>query len=325
MLVSIVIPCYNSEKTIGEVARLCREEFAKMKDYDFEMILVNDFSKDRTYEVIQSLAAEYPNIKGITLAKNFGQHAAVMAGLHYVSGDLVVCMDDDMQNHPSQIRQFLEKMEEGYDLVFGVYEEKKFGWYKRLTGDLSRKIISSLIDKPKGMRTSLSNFWMARRYVIDQVQQYEGEQVFVQILFYRVTHNIANISIEHYDREVGTSNYSLKKELQLFFSFMNYTALPLRLSTLLGCLFSALGFLAALALIINKILDPTITVGWSSLMSAMLILAGFLFLMLGIIGEYIGKIILNVNKMPQFVIRDTCNIEKGKISTGIEENAGGNA
>ena len=136
MLVSIVIPCYNSEQSIGEVVDLCMEEFDKMDNYECEMILINDYSKDKTFEAIKRCAAKYPNVKGINLAKNFGQHAAIMAGLHYVNGDLVIGMDDDLQNHPSQIRQFLDKLEEGYDIVFGVFKERKFSWYKNLTGSI---------------------------------------------------------------------------------------------------------------------------------------------------------------------------------------------
>lgn len=308
MLVSIVIPCYNSEHTIGEVVDLCMEEFAGMDGYECEMILVNDYSKDNTFREIQRCAAKYPNVKGINLARNFGQHAAIMAGLHYVEGDLVVGMDDDMQNHPSQIREFLKKLEEGYDIVFGVFKERKFSWFKNLTGAVSRFLLWHLIPRPKGIQ--MSSFWLARRYVIDEVKRYGGEQVFIQILFFRTTHNIANIEIEHFAREYGTSNYSFRKSLKLFLSFMNYTALPLRLATIFGVLFSGCGFLGALAVLIRKLLNPAVAIGWSSLMCVMLVLFGILFLMVGILGEYVGKIILNVNRMPQFVIRETLNTKE---------------
>lgn len=308
MLVSIVIPCYNSEQTIGQVVELCMEEFAGMDGYECEMILVNDYSKDGTFREIQRCAARYPNVKGINLARNFGQHAAIMAGLHYVEGDLVVGMDDDMQNHPSQIREFLKKLEEGYDIVFGVFKERKFSWFKNLTGAVSRFLLWHLIERPKGIQ--MSSFWLARRYVIDEVKRYGGEQVFIQILFFRTTHNIANIEIEHYEREYGTSNYSFRKGLKLFLSFMNYTALPLRLATVFGVLFSACGFVGALAVLIQKLITPAVAIGWSSLMCVMLVLFGILFLMVGILGEYVGKIILNVNRMPQFVIRETLNTKE---------------
>lgn len=308
MLVSIVIPCYNSEHTIGEVVDLCMEEFAKMDGYECEMILVNDFSRDGTFEAIRRAAEKYPNVTGISLAKNFGQHAAIMAGLHYVRGELVVGMDDDMQNHPSQIRQFLEKEKEGYDVVFGVFQERKFGFMKNLTGAVSRFLLWHLLERPKGIQ--MSSFWLARRYVIEKVKEYEGNNAFIQLLFFRTTHNMANIEIEHYEREVGQSNYTFRKGLKLFMSFMNYSTIPLRLATVFGVLFSMAGFIAALVVLIHKLVDPSVAVGWSSLMCAMLILFGIVFLMLGILGEYVGKLILTSSKTPQYVIRDIVNEER---------------
>ena len=279
-----------------------------MDGYECEMILVNDFSRDGTFEAIRRAAEKYPNVTGISLAKNFGQHAAIMAGLHYVRGELVVGMDDDMQNHPSQIRQFLEKEKEGYDVVFGVFQERKFGFMKNLTGAVSRFLLWHLLERPKGIQ--MSSFWLARRYVIEKVKEYEGNNAFIQLLFFRTTHNMANIEIEHYEREVGQSNYTFRKGLKLFMSFMNYSTIPLRLATVFGVLFSMAGFIAALVVLIHKLVDPSVAVGWSSLMCAMLILFGIVFLMLGILGEYVGKLILTSSKTPQYVIRDIVNEER---------------
>lgn len=310
MLVSIVIPCYNSQETIGKVVELAQEEFRKLKDYDCEFVLVNDYSRDNTWQVIKELSQRYPNVKGIHFAKNFGQHNAIMAGLSYTKGELIVGMDDDMQNHPSQIPQFLKKMEEGFDVVFGVFKERKFSAIKNITGSVSRFLLWRLLDRPKDIQ--MSSFWCCRRYVRDEVVKYDGYNVFLQVLFFRTTHNIANIEIEHYARESGSSNYTFKKGLKLFMSCLNFTVIPLRMATFMGTLFSAAGFLGALVVLIRKLLDPTIAVGWSSLMCALLVFFGFSFLMLGIIGEYIGKLILNINRTPQYVIREKANITEKK-------------
>ena len=157
MLVSIVIPCYNSEKTIGKVVELAVEEFRKLEGYECEFVLVNDYSRDDTWGSVHALTQKYPNVKGINLAKNFGQHNAIMAGLNYTEGDLIIGMDDDMQNHPSQIPQFLEKIEEGYDIVFGVFKQRQFSWFKNLTGAVSRFLLWHLLDRPKHIQ--MSSFW----------------------------------------------------------------------------------------------------------------------------------------------------------------------
>lgn len=316
MLVSIVIPCYNSEHTIGQVVDLCMEEFDKMDGYECEMILVNDYSPDGTFETIKRMTEKYPNVIGLNLSKNFGQHAAIMAGLQYVGGELVIGMDDDMQNHPSQIRQFLEKEKEGYDVVFGVFKERKFSAFKNLTGAVSRFLLWHLLERPKGIQ--MSSFWLAKRYVIDRVKEYEGCNAFIQLLFFRTTHNMANIDIEHYEREVGKSNYTFKKGLKLFMSFMNYSIIPLRLATFFGVIFSMAGFVAALVVLIHKLMNPAVAVGWSSLMCALLILFGIVFLMLGIMGEYVGKLILTSNKTPQYVIRETLNVNSSEKEQKIE-------
>ena len=307
MLVSIVIPCYNSEHTIRKVVELAVEEFGKLEDYDCEFVLVNDYSRDGTWKAIQGLAERYPNVKGINLAKNFGQHNAIMAGLSRTEGDLIIGMDDDMQNHPSQIPQFLKKIEEGYDIVFGVFKQRKFSVFKNITGAVSRFFLWHLLDRPKDIQ--MSSFWCCRRYVRDEVVKYDGYNIFLQVLFFRTTHNIANIEIEHFAREVGESNYNFRRGLKLFMSCLNFTVIPLRVATFLGTVFSAAGFIGALAVLIRKLFDPTIAIGWSSMMCAMLVLFGFSFLMLGIIGEYIGKLILNINKTPQYVIRETANLD----------------
>jgi len=300
-LVSIVVPCYNSEATVEELADETMDAFAQWPEYDCEMILVDDYSRDQTFEAIRRVCAKYPNVTGVDLAKNFGQHAAIMAGLHHVHGDYVVGMDDDLQNHPSQIRAFLDKAQEGYDVVFGVFRERKFSAGKNITGAISRYLLWHLLERPKDIQ--MSSFWLARRYVVECAKEYKGSAPFIQLLFFRTTYHMADIEIEHYARQVGQSNYTFRKGLRHFMSFINYTVLPLRLASILGVVFSAAGFIAGICVFIRRFIDPTVQIGWSSLMCAMFILFGFAFLMLGLIGEYIGKIVLMMNSTPQYVER----------------------
>lgn len=308
MLVSIVIPCYNSEATIRKVVEMVMEEFLKMDGYDCEFVLVNDCSRDGTYREICSLARDYSQVHGINLMRNFGQHNALMAAMNYAVGDYVLGMDDDMQTHPSQIHKLIEKMEEGFDLVYGCYPQKKNSFLKNFSSKLNEISSRILLNRPKDIVSS--NFWMITKAVRDEVIKYTSYNPYVDGIFYRTTHNIGNVEVEHFKREVGTSNYTLKKLIRLWLAYWNYSVIPLRVSSVLGGLSACGGFLAALFIIIRKILDPGIVVGWSSTICIMVVFFGLVLMVLGIIGEYLGKIILSLNNTPQYIIRETVNIEK---------------
>lgn len=306
-LISIVIPCYNSQATIRKVVEMVMDEFKKMDEYDCEFVLVNDGSpKDDTYGEIRRLGEDYSNVKGINLLRNFGQHNALMAALHYTSGDFILGMDDDMQTHPSQISKLIHKMEEGFDLVYGCYPKKKNSFFKNLSSKLNEVSSRILLGRPKNIVSS--NFWMITRQVRDEVIKYDSFNPYIDGIFYRTTHKIGNVEVEHFKREVGTSNYTLKKLMKLWLAYWNYSVIPLRISSVLGCLCAAGGFLAAIGIIIYKLMDPTVTVGWSSTMCLVAVFAGLILMVLGIIGEYLGKMILILNRTPQFIVRETVNV-----------------
>ena len=306
-LISIVIPCYNSQATIRKVTEMVMEEFKKMDGYECEFVLVNDCSpKDDTYGEIEKLGHDYPNVKGINLLRNFGQHNALMAALHYTSGDYILGMDDDMQTHPSQISKLIHKMEEGFDLVYGCYPKKKNSMLKNLSSKINEVSSRILLGRPKNIVSS--NFWMITKQVRDEVIKYDSFNPYIDGIFYRTTHKIGNVEVEHFKREVGTSNYTLKKLMKLWLAYWNYSVIPLRISSVLGCVSAAGGFLAALCIIIYKLIDPTVTVGWASTICIIVVLAGLILMVLGIIGEYLGKMILILNRTPQYIVRETINV-----------------
>ena len=183
-LISIVIPCYNSEATIRKVVEMVMEEFKKMDGYDCEFVLVNDGSpKDNTYGEIKKLGEQYQNVKGINLLRNFGQHNALMAALHYTEGDFILGMDDDMQTHPSQISKLIHKMEEGYDLVYGCYPKRKNSFLKNVTSKLNEVSSRILLGRPKDIVSS--NFWMITRQIKDEVVKYDSFNPYIDGIFYR--------------------------------------------------------------------------------------------------------------------------------------------
>ena len=310
MLISIVIPCYYSEKTIKKVVEMTIDEFSKTNRYDCEFVLVNDGSTDGTYEKIKELAEKYPFVQGVNLLRNFGQHNALMAALHYVRGDYVLGMDDDMQTHPSQIHKLVEKIQEGYDLVYGHYGKKKNSTLKNLSSKLNEVSSRILLGRPKEIVSS--NFWIITRKVAEEVIKYDSYNPYIDGIFYRVTHNIGNVEVEHHKREVGTSNYTLKKLIRLWLAYWNYSVIPLRISSVTGGVMAMAGFVAALLTIIRKLVHPGIPVGWASTICVVTVFAGLILMSLGIIGEYLGKIILTLNHTPQFNVRESINTDGEK-------------
>ena len=309
MKISVVIPCYNSEATIERVVELVMAEINKLPGYSCEFVLVNDCSpRDNTYGAIKKLAAKYPNVKGVNLLRNFGQHNALMCALHYTDGDYILGMDDDLQTHPSQISKLVAKIEEGYDMVYGVYPKRKNSLIKNFTSWLNKVSSRVLLERPKDIVSS--NFWILTRQIRDELVKYDSYNPYIDALFYRTTHNIGNVEIEHFERAVGTSNYTFKKLVRLWLAYWNYSVVPLRIASFLGGISAAGGFLAAIVVLIKKLIEPTITVGWSSTVIIMVVFFGLVLMVLGIIGEYLGKMIMILNRAPQFIIRETVNIEE---------------
>ena len=308
MLVSVVIPCYNSQRSIGEVVSLTISEFDMLDGYECEFVLVNDGSPaDDTYGEICRLAQEYPNVHGINLMRNFGQHNAIMCGLNYAKGDLVLGMDDDLQNHPTQIPKLLAKMEEGdYDLVYGVFEEQKNSKVKTFTSWLNKVTARKMLGRSKDVVTS--SFWLINRKLRDQVVRFRNYNPMIEALFSRMTDNVGCVVVEHHAREYGSSGYTLGKLVKLWLAYFNYTVLPLRAISGIGVVTAIVGFVFGIVTVIRKLIDPSILAGWASITSILLFFFGLVLLALGIIGEYVGDIVLSVNSTPQYIVRDTVNL-----------------
>lgn len=304
MKVSFVIPCYASSKTLPAVVEEIDTTMTSMKQYTYEIIMVNDYSPDDTFAVIRELCQQKKNRTGISLAKNFGQHAALMAGFHYITGDIVVCLDDDGQTPANEVGKLLAQIENGYDVVYAEYENKQHSAFRNFGSRINKFMTEYMLDKPKDLY--ISSYFAARRFIVDNMLEYEHSYPYVIGLVLRATKNITNVPVKHRARLEGESGYSFKKLLALWFNgFTAFSVKPLRLASCTGCLLAALGFAYALYLIIRKLVHPqAILLGWSSTISLLLIIGGIILLVLGIIGEYIGRIYICINRAPQYVIRD---------------------
>ena len=301
--VSFVIPCYRSEQTIPHVVDEIRTTMMGINKYEYEIVLVNDCSPDNTFEVIRSLCTADERITGISLAKNFGQHAALMAGFRQAQGDIVVCLDDDGQTPADEVGKLLAKIEEGADVVYAKYDHKQHSAFRNFGSHVNELMTRMMLGKPKEL--FISSYFATRKFIIDEVVRYENSYPYVIGLVLRATKNIVNVNVNHREREVGASGYTLKKLLGLWFNgFTSFSVQPLRIATIVGGSCAALGFLYAIYTIIKKFVNPAVPLGFSSLMSVILFIGGMLMIMLGLIGEYIGRIYITLNNSPQYVIRE---------------------
>lgn len=303
MDISFVIPCYRSEKTISAVVEEIRNKMKELSKYSYEVILVNDCSPDNTFETIKSIAKEFDNVIAIDLAKNFGQHSAIMAGFSKVSGNIIVCLDDDGQTPANEVDKLLVKIEEGYDVVYAEYGNKQHSAFRNWGSNLNKKMTEILLGKPKEL--FISSYFAATRMIVEEIKRYNNPYPYLAGLVLRTTKSVCNVSVTHRQRMEGESGYSLRKLIGLWVNgFTAFSVLPLRMATYSGMLVALIGFIFAIWTVIHKIISPEVAVGWSSTFSVILVIGGMILFVLGMIGEYIGRIYISLNNSPQYVIRE---------------------
>jgi len=306
MKLSFVIPCYRSEKTIRKVVDEIITTVEKINIQDYEIVLTNDCSPDKVWDEIKKIAAENSKVKGISFAKNFGQHAALLAGYSQTTGDLIVSLDDDGQTPIDELGLLLKEIEKGYDVVYAYYEEIKQTAFRRFGSFMATKMAEVMLGSPKGLKGS--SFYVAKKFIIDEMIKYDNPYPYLPGLILRATRNISSVMTHHRPRWEGKSGYSFKRLLGLWINgFTAFSVKPLEIGVYTGGFVAFIGFVFALVTIIRKISAPSITAGWASIISVMLILGGLILVMLGLIGEYIGRIYICLNKSPQYVIKDKTN------------------
>jgi len=271
-------------------------------------VLVNDCSPDETWKTITKLAAEKENVRGINFSKNFGQHAALMAGLRKSEGDVVVCLDDDGQTPADEVGKLLAKIEEGYDAVYASYEHKQHSFFRNFGSRVNDWMTRVMLGKPKELY--VSSYFAVQRFVVEDMIRYENSYPYVIGLVLRATKNIVNVPVQHREREEGRSGYTMKKLLGLWLNgFTAFSVIPLRAATTIGGICAAGGFAYGAYTIIKKLINPDVPLGFSSVMSALVFFGGMIMIMLGLIGEYIGRIYISMNNSPQYVIRERINTD----------------
>jgi undecaprenyl-phosphate 4-deoxy-4-formamido-L-arabinose transferase len=301
-LISFVIPCYQSAGTIGAVAAEIRAAMAAEPGYAYEILLINDDPSAGAFEALRRLCDQDQRVRAVDLARNFGQHAAVMAGLRRARGDMVICLDDDGQTPADEAMKLIRALEAGADVAFAAYRHKRHSALRNLGSALNERMARYLLGKPKELQ--LNSYFAARRFVVEEICRYEGAYPYIDGLILRATASVVNVPVAHRSRASGRSGYTFMKLLALWFNgFTAFSVKPLRAATFAGLLFAAMGFCFGLFVLIRQMFEPSEILGWASTMVALLFIGGLILASLGMSGEYLGRLYINVNRAPQYVVR----------------------
>ena len=300
MTLSVCVPVYNGAVTVRPLVEKIRSE---LRHVDLEIILVNDGSpKDNSETVCAELARSFDDVRFIGLRRNYGEHNAVMCGLAHSKGDYVAVIDDDLQNPPSEIVKMLDEAKKGHDVVYSRFAKKRHHRFRNWGSRFNNAMATWLLEKPRNLY--LSSFKVMSRALVDEIIKYTGPFPYLDGLILRATDSVVSVAVEHHDRSDGKSNYTPKKLVNLWLRmFINFSQKPLRIVMGFGFLFAALSLVLAVVFALEKILDPQSSVGWASLIVAVLFMGSVQLIFLGLLGEYIGKTYLDLNGTPQWTIK----------------------
>lgn len=309
-LLSFVIPCYRSEKTINIVINEIIATVSQKPEFDYEIITVNDSSPDGVYEVLKKLAVKNHRVKVINFSKNMGKHAAVLAGYAVARGEYIVDLDDDYQSPVYELWKLLKPVQDDEcDYATAKYYEKKESAFRRLGSSLNLLMSSIMLDKPNNLR--FENFSILKYFVCKEMIKYKNPYPYIEGLVLRITNRVKTVEMEQRDRgDNNKTGFTLIKSVSLWTNGLTaFSVKPLRISSLLGMLFALCGFIWGVYIIVHRLLNPDMVAGYSSIMAVVLFTSGIIMLLLGMIGEYLGRIYICINASPQYIITETINLD----------------
>ncbi len=302
MQLSIVIPVYRSADCLDVLtARIGEVGGAHFQS--FELILVNDCSPDASWSVIERLTREHPFVVGVNLRKNVGQDGAIMAGLHHARGEKVVIMDDDLQHDPADLPRLCAALDEGHDIAYAKFDEKKQAWWKNLGSRLADRAAVVVLEKPPALY--MSPYKAIRGDVVREVIGYLGPYPYVDGLLLTVTADYIEIPAAHAVRFAGESNYNLLRSVQVWLKLVtSFSAIPLRMTALLGAAIAVLSFLMGGFFLLEALFLDSPVPGFPALIVSVFFLGGIQLLGIGAVGEYIGRMFITINRRPQFTVKE---------------------
>lgn len=301
--IGVVIPVYRSQAI---VPRLCDALKTALASCEFEIVLVNDCSPDDSWAAICREGEADRHIRGVNLRRNVGQDRAIMAGLSHTSSAYTVVMDDDLQHSPADIQALYDRIRQGFDVCYANFAVKKQTRLKNFGSWMAGKVAELLLGKPPGLY--MSPFKIMRREIVEEILRYRGPFPYVDGLILQITTNITQITVEHHERHSGRSTHNVWKQAHVFLNLAtNFSVLPLRLMTVSGLVCSSTALVLGLYFLTVYFTNGIPVYGWTALMLVNLFFGGMVLMSLGLLGEYLGRVLMNVNQTPQFVVKELLN------------------
>lgn len=298
--ISVVIPVYNSEEIIPTLhSRIA----SALSGISYEIIFVNDCSRDNSWSTIKDLAQKNINITGVNLRKNCGQDNALLAGLRIAKGNYLLIMDDDLQHDPQDILKLYDICKNGFDVCYANFTGRKQSNIKNRGSDLNGKIAELLVEKPKEIY--LSSFKIINRSTVNEIIKFGGPYPYIDGIILTITSNITQINLAHAERFSGKSNYTFSKSISVFMKlFTGFSLVPLRIATISGCIATFIGFCLMIKYLYDYFITENFIEGWTTVVVLIIFFSGLILITLGIVGEYIGRMYLAINNKPQYSISE---------------------
>ena len=303
-LYSVVVPVYNSEHTLEQLYSRLKKVFDEELKRPFELLLIDDSSRDNSWKIMQKLHEEDPRVKIFQMARNFGQHPALLCGFHYVKGDFVITMDDDLPHPPEELPKMIEVMDarDDVDVILAKYENRKHSWIRKLGTRISVDMTTKMLGKDPDLE--ITSFRLMRRFIVDAIKDTSIPAPQIGNLLVATSNRIINVDVRHDKRAYGHSGYSFKElKRELFYDITTHSDLPLMIVRNIGIVTFLVSFLTGLVLFIRYCLGQITVPGWPSIILVLLIFMGLTLLSIGTLGTYLLNILDESKKRPQYVLR----------------------
>ena len=297
------MPVYNGRQSLESLVDGLEEVLSQCTD-NFEIILVNDGSKDNSWQIIEKLVEGRKTVRGFNLMRNYGQHNALLAGIRLARCPIIVTVDDDLQHPPQEIPKLLEKLDEGFDVVYGTPETAQHGLWRNLASQITKMALSGVINVK--IARKVSAFRAFRTYLRDAFADYRGAHPSIDVLLSWGTNRFSSVSVRHQSREKGRSNYTFAKLVTHAINMITgFSTLPLRVASILGFTFTLFGLFVLLFVLIRYLIWGSPVAGFPFLASTIAIFSGVQLFAIGTIGEYLARMYIRLMDRPSYVIRET--------------------